>query len=194
MDTLNEDYWTERYQNNATGWDIGYVSTPIKEYIDQLADKDIKILIPGAGNSYEAEYLIKSGFNNVSICDFSIEPLQILKNRVPVIKDSQLIHSNYFNLKGAYDLILEQTFFCALDPSLRVKYAKQTHHLLSNKGKLAGLLFNKIFDKKGPPFGGTNDNYVKLFSPHFNIITLADAYNSIKERAGSESFIIMQKI
>jgi len=41
-------YWTERYDEDRTGWDIGYPSTPIKSYIDQLDDKALKILIPGA--------------------------------------------------------------------------------------------------------------------------------------------------
>ncbi|MCB0465166.1 MAG: SAM-dependent methyltransferase, partial [Aequorivita sp.] len=60
-----ETFWNHKYLSGETGWDIGYVSTPIKEYIDQLSDKNLKILIPGGGNSYEAEYLFESGFNNV---------------------------------------------------------------------------------------------------------------------------------
>ncbi len=47
-----ENYWTNRYKIESTGWDIGYASTPLKEYIDQLSDKTIRILIPGAGNAY----------------------------------------------------------------------------------------------------------------------------------------------
>ena len=46
-----QSYWTKRYQEESTGWDIGYPSTPLKEYIDQLEDKSISILIPGAGNA-----------------------------------------------------------------------------------------------------------------------------------------------
>jgi len=56
------NYWENRYQNQQTGWDIGEISSPLKAYIDQLEDKSIKILIPGAGNAYEAEYLFLNGF------------------------------------------------------------------------------------------------------------------------------------
>ena len=42
---LNKNFWDLRYQNNEIGWDIGYISTPLKKYIDQLTDKNIKILI-----------------------------------------------------------------------------------------------------------------------------------------------------
>ena len=44
------NYWEERYQKQDTGWDIGTISTPLKEYIDQLTDKKCRILLPGAGN------------------------------------------------------------------------------------------------------------------------------------------------
>ena len=35
MENLNSDFWTQRYKEGSTGWDIGYPSTPIKEYIDK---------------------------------------------------------------------------------------------------------------------------------------------------------------
>jgi hypothetical protein len=38
--------------------DLGTVS-PIKAYIDNSSKQNARILIPGCGNSYEAEYLIK---------------------------------------------------------------------------------------------------------------------------------------
>ena len=54
---FTEEYWTNRYQNNDAAWDLGAPSGPLKEYIDQLNNKELHILIPGAGNAYEAEYL-----------------------------------------------------------------------------------------------------------------------------------------
>ena len=76
-----ENYWTNRYKDESTGWDIGYPSIALKEYIDQLTDKSIRILIPGAGNAYEAEYLLELGFKNVFIMDISAIPLQNFANR-----------------------------------------------------------------------------------------------------------------
>lgn len=58
---LDEFYWNTRYQTNDIGWDIGSVSPPIKAYIDQLTNKQLRILIPGCGNTYEAEYLLQQG-------------------------------------------------------------------------------------------------------------------------------------
>lgn len=46
---LSAEYWNQRYLNNASQWDLGAVSPPLKAYFDQLSNKDISILIPGAG-------------------------------------------------------------------------------------------------------------------------------------------------
>ena len=113
---LNKNFWDLRYQNNEIGWDIGYISTPLKKYIDQLTDKNIKILIPGGGNSYEAEYLHNLGFKNVFVVDISPTALTNLKNRVPDFPKNHLINIDFFKLNNSFDLILEQTFFCALTP------------------------------------------------------------------------------
>lgn len=188
---LDEEYWTERYQNEEIGWDIGYPSTPIKQYMDYLSDKSIKILIPGAGNSYEAEYIYNQGFKNLYVCDLSVLPLQNLKNRIPTIPEDHLIHGNFFELEGSYDLIIEQTFFCALDPSLREDYAKKMIQLLSNTGRLVGVMFGINFEKTGPPFGGNIREYQELFSEHFDIHTMETCYNSIPPRADAELFINM---
>lgn len=188
---LDEIFWNDKYISGMTGWDIGYVSTPLKEYIDQLTDKKLKILIPGGGNSYEAEYLFNKGFKNVSVVDISAIPLKNLMKRVSTFPSENLIHKNFFELRGQYDLVLEQTFFCALRPSLREDYAKQLAQLLKPSGKLVGLLFNIPLNDDRPPFGGTMEEYRTLFSKYFKIEKMEPAYNSIPPRAGNEVFISM---
>jgi len=190
---LNKAYWEERYKNETTNWNIGYPSTPLKTYIDQLNDKSIKILIPGAGNSYEAEYLWDNGFRNVFIADFAKQPLANFKHRVPNFPDNQLLYIDFFELNDSFDLILEQTFFCALTPSLRDKYVQQMHKLLKSKGKLVGLLFDFERTESGPPFGGSILEYKSLFKNSFKIKLLENSINSIKERQGKELFFIFER-
>ena len=111
---LSEEFWDDRYKSKEIGWDLGEISTPIKLYIDQLTNKNIKILIPGGGNSYEAEYLHHNGFENVTVVDVSRKALDNIKKRVPTFPLKNLIHSNFFDLQESFDLVLEQTFFCAI--------------------------------------------------------------------------------
>lgn len=186
---LSEDFWDNRYKNNDIGWDIGEISIPIKAYIDQLTNKELKILIPGGGNSYEAEYLHKKGFKNVFIIDISQTALKNLKNRVPTFSDTHLIHKDFFELKMKFDLIIEQTFFCALNPNLRPKYAQKMVELLNINGKLVGLLFNAPLNENHPPFGGNKNEYLNYFQSNFDIQIMDDCYNSVESRKGTELFI-----
>ena len=190
---LNSNYWEERYQNNETGWDTGKITPPLQDYIDQIENKSIHILIPGGGNSYEFEYLISCGFKNTHVLDFAKNPLENIKKRMPLLDDKQLIHSDFFEHSGQYDLIIEQTFFCALEPHLRAQYAEKMKALLKPKGKLVGLLFQFPLTEVGPPFGGSKEEYFTLFENDFYIKRIETAYNSIKPRKGNELFFIFEK-
>ena len=195
-DFLNKDYWSNRYINQQINWDLGQVSPPIKAYIDQISNKNLKILIPGAGNGYEALYLLEQGFTNVTVVDFAEKPLVDLAQKLEThhSQNYHLIQDNFFNLIGQYDLILEQTFYCAIHPSLRENYVKQILSLLKLNGKLVGLLFNKQFTFEGPPFGGTIEEYQSIFQNKYQINRMEKAYNSVKPRIGSELFINFTKV
>lgn len=189
---MNSEYWENRYIKSEIGWDTGKITTPLKVYIDQLTNKDLKILIPGAGNGYEFDYLINKGFKNVFVVDLAPTPLKNIKNRNPNFKNN-IIQSDFFELSETFDLIIEQTFFCALNPNLRAKYAIKTNELLDTNGKIAGLLFDFPLTEEGPPFGGSIEEYKTLFSKAFHLKTLEKAYNSIKPRANKELFFIFDK-
>jgi methyl halide transferase len=193
MEPLNEQYWNNRYANHATGWDLGQVSPPLQAYIDQLADKNLRILIPGCGNTYEAVYLLQQGFANITVLD--IAPLLVaeLQKRFANEPGIEVIAGDFFDHRGEYDLILEQTFFCAIDPALRPVYAQQMHQLLAPGGKLIGVLFATEFAAAGPPFGGTADEYRTYFEPYFELQVLAPCYNSAKPRMGNELFVVLRK-
>lgn len=193
LDLFNKKYWEEKYESGQTGWDIGAISVPLQAYIDQLTDKNIEILIPGAGNSHEAEYLFQKGFKNVTIIDIAKQPLDNFRDRTPGFPEKKLIQQDFFEHYKTYDLIIEQTFFCALNPSFREKYVTKIFDLLNNKGKLVGLFFDFKLTEEGPPFGGSLIEYIQLFNNQFEILTFEKCYNSIKPRDGNELFLIAKR-
>lgn len=193
METIDKNYWEKRWENKQTGWDTGSITTPLKNYFDQLCNKNISILIPGCGNAYEAEYLFEQKFKNTYIIDIAPQALTSFSTRVPHFPALQLICDDFFNHKGQYDLIVEQTFFCALDPAQREAYIQKMHALLKPTGKLIGLLFNIPLNTEHPPFGGNKNEYEKQFSPYFNFKYFDLCYNSIKPRANNELFIVLEK-
>ncbi len=192
-DLLNQEYWDTQYKANTTGWDLGNVSPPIKAYIDTLEDKNTSILIPGCGNSYEAEYLLNQGFTNVTVIDIAPTLVENLCHKFENNPNIAIVLGDFFEHEGKYDLIIEQTFFCALPPTMRQQYVVKMHQILSENGKLAGLLFNRLFEG-GPPFGGSQAEYELLFADKFDFLKMELCTNSMIKRANTELFIELQKI
>ena len=191
--SLDKKYWDDRYLNGESSWDIGYVSPALKAYIDQLPDKHISILIPGCGNAYEAEYLLQQGFTNITLVDISYVAAEAIKEKFSRYGGKlKVIHGDFFKLQEKFQLILEQTFFCAIDPLLRKNYAEKMYDLLRQEGKLVGLFFDRDFED-GPPFSGGKEEYMNLFAPLFDILVMERAYNSIERRQGTELFVILKK-
>ena len=189
---LDQTYWDNQYQANATGWDLGQVSPPIKAYIDNIDNKEAKILIPGCGNTYEAEYLLQQGFTNITVIDIAPTLVESLKQKFANNNNITIILGDFFDHQGKYDFIIEQTFFCALPPTMRQKYVWKMHQLLTDYGKLFGLLFNREFEVS-PPFGGSLNEYEQLFYEAFAFNSISMAGNSIPSRANTELFIEFQK-
>jgi SAM-dependent methyltransferase len=190
---LDQSYWNGRWQKNETGWDMGKASPAITEYMKQYPDKNAAVLIPGCGNAYEAEYLLEKGFTNITLIDIAAKAAEILKAKFAGKPQINVLCEDFFQHTGNYDLIIEQTFFCAILPGRRKEYAVKMASLLNENGKIIGLLFDKTFEKAGPPFGGGPCEYRPIFEPHFTIKTMDECYNSIPPRAKSEVFINLIK-
>lgn len=192
---MEKEFWENRWENGQTGWDIGAVSTPIKEYIDQITDHELNVLVPGCGNAYEAEYLWEQGFKKVKIVEIAKGAIDSFKKRFPDFLADQIFFEDFFKLDSKehqFDLIIEQTFFCAIHPSMRPKYAEKMSELIRPGGKLVGLLFDFPLES-GPPFGGNKEEYLGYFKPYFHIRLLEKARNSIKPRSGREFFMILER-
>jgi SAM-dependent methyltransferase len=189
MIKLDAAYWQQRYEQGQTGWDIGYPSPALVHYFEKLPDRHMRILIPGCGNAHEAAWLFEAGFNNVFLLDIAEYPLRRFKEKHPEFPESNLLQDDFFNYQGQYDLVMEQTFFCALDPDMRPDYVRQLRQLLVPGGRMVGLLFGVEFAEQGPPFGGTEVEYRSIFETLFDILSLESCTESIPPRAGRELFI-----
>lgn len=190
---LDVSYWNTRWEMSETGWDTGFASPSITNYLSQYHNKEAAILIPGCGNAYEAEYLLLNGFTNITLIDIAPKAVELLQAKFENQEGIRILCEDFFLHQGTYDLVIEQTFFCAIDPEKRINYSNKMASLLNPHGKLIGVLFNREFAHQGPPFGGSLPEYNPIFEPDFEIKTMAECYNSIPARMGSEVFINLQK-
>jgi SAM-dependent methyltransferase len=192
---LDETYWNERWEQDDTGWDVGYAAPAICNYVDKhILDKEASILIPGCGNAYEAAYLASAGYTNITIIDIAPILIKNLQQKFKKYPNVNVIHGDFFLHKGQYDFIIEQTFFCALPVDMRSHYVLQCATLLKENGIIFGLLFNKDFVTEGPPFGGHEAEYQSLFQPYFSMQQMAITQDSILPRKGTELFFVMKKL
>ncbi len=189
-ENLDLAFWDDRWQNAETGWDIGTVAPIMRSYIDHISDKSASILIPGSGSAHEAAYLRDQGFQNVHILDISPTACALAEQQFD--GDVVTVHcEDFFGHEGRYDFILEQTFFCALPPSMRSDYAQKMSTLLADDGTLFGLMFDREFEQDGPPFGGSAAEYQEIFEPFFSHIKMNPSTGSIAPRQGTEIFVEM---
>jgi len=193
MEQLDRYYWEYRWQSDNTGWDIGKPSPAIVSYMEQYPHKAARILIAGCGHAHEAAALAALGFTDITVLDIAETATEKIRHKYQHIKEIKVICEDFFTHNAHYDLLLEQTFFCAIPTEKRVDYVQQAANLLAPNGKLVGLLFNRNFDMPGPPFAGGIAEYSALFAPFFTFQTLAPCFNSIPARAGKELFINFNK-
>jgi SAM-dependent methyltransferase len=189
----DRNYWDQRWLTNETGWDMGHAAPPLETYLGQYVNKQAAVLIPGCGNAYEAVCMKDQGFTNITLIDIAPAAVQRLQHKFDGIAGMQIFCEDFFAHEGQYDLIIEQTFFCAIAAERRPEYAAKAAALLRPEGKLVGVLFDTIFKKQGPPFGGSASEYRAVFEPYFTIKTMAPCINSIDPRAGTELFINLIK-
>lgn len=186
---MEQEFWNQRYTDEQTGWNLGAASPPLAAYIHQLNDKSVPILVPGCGFGHEVRLLSELGFQNITALDFVPEALGQLHNLPGV----SCVNGDFFSHSGSYDLILEQTLFCAIDPNRRDDYVEKVYQLLKPGGKLIGVLFDRNFEG-GPPFGGSKAEYLERFGKKFSDLNIENCYNSAKPRAGTEVFISARRI
>jgi SAM-dependent methyltransferase len=189
---LGKDFWNDRYRDDQTGWDLGMVSPPLKFWIDTILDKNLRILIPGAGNAYEVDELIQQGFTSITVIDIAPIVMERLKDRYKNYPQVKLVLGDFFELTASFDVVLEQTFFCAIDPSLRSAYVNKMAEIIVPDGQLLGVLFDRSFEG-GPPFGGSASEYQSLFSPHFDV-KISPCNYSHPAREGSEVLIQAKRL
>ena len=198
IESSKPEYWEKSYKSGEMGWDIGE-PTPVFNSWIQTQKESLSICILGAGNGWDALHFAEKG-HKVTAVDFAESA--VLNMNVAAAKRGlklNILHMDIFNLDeiftNTFDIVLEYTCFCAIDPDQRDVYISLVNHILNPSGKFVGLLFptDKNFDSDGPPFGVDIDTTLNLFSKYFTVIEKEIPSNSIKRRKGREIFVILKK-
>ena len=135
------DFWDKAYIEGNTGWDIG-TKTPIFDHWINSIDKSKNICVLGAGNGWDAINFAQKG-HKVTAVDFAPSAINSMidrseKNSVKM----NIVQLNIFDLPKYYrfffDVVVEYTCFCAIDPIDRQKYIETVSGILKKSGLFVG--------------------------------------------------------
>ncbi|MEQ8768211.1 MAG: methyltransferase domain-containing protein [Planctomycetota bacterium] len=185
--------WNARYLETNTPWDLGK-ATPAFEALlaSDLAPMPGKLLVPGCGRGHDAILFAEHGFEVIGI-DFApaaIDFARELARKRGVAARFEV--ADLFDLPSgdleAFDLVLEYTCFCAIEPDRRDDYARVVSELLVEGGVLLGLFFptGPFGSGEGPPHRVTRDDVEQHFGERFAIERLEPPAVSDPGREGLE--------
>jgi len=189
-DRLTPEFWEGRYQEGTARWDLGQPAPPLVHYFTQPdAPQPGKVVVLGCGRGYDALFLAQQGFEVIGV-DFAPSAIAAATQlAVAADIDAQFIQRDIFELvpefAQQFDYVVEHTCFCALEPALRDRYVTLAHQLLNPQGQYIGLFFTHNHPG-GPPFGIQPATIRELFSPQFQILSLAPTPHSVPARQGEE--------
>jgi methyl halide transferase len=191
-----QEDWQRHYDENDLGWDLGQVAPPFVRLWQEGKLPLGKVLIPGCGRGHEVLFLAENGFEVTGV-DYSAGAVTYLKNALKERNlKGQILHQDFFSLdnshESVYDLVIEQTFFCAIAPRQRQDYVQNVSRILKQGGTLAGLFYHT--DKEGgPPYNTTREDIETHFSYHFDIEKLEKESQSAEQRKDKEWRAILKK-
>lgn len=194
------DGWEARYVSADTPWDLG---SPHPELSHRLQDgrlapprEGATALVPGAGWGHDAIALARRGWNVTAVdvvtsLQASVAPqLERLGGRFLAGDALRL------DVGEPFDLIWDHTFFCAIQPTDRLKWGARAAELVKPGGQYAALVFpvGKPEEEGGPPFGMDCDALLAALGPFFRSRESEPVARSLKRRTWREFWLRAEKI
>ncbi len=188
-DRLRRSFWDGKYAGGHTPWDLGQVSDAVRRLAQDRFPPGGRVFIPGCGRGYEALFLARQGYK-VTAVDIAEAPLHDLRSaarghNLPL----DLVHEDVFSwarkTKERFDVILEQTFLCAIEPVLHADYEAMARRLLKPDGCLMGV-FMEVQSDDGPPFNCPPDLVKGIFPKRSWRLDWLDAIPLNPRRPGPE--------
>lgn len=200
--TAAAGFWEARYRARDTGWDIAQAAPPIVEWFSGpgAPPPGQRVLVPGAGRGHDALFLAQRG-DRVLAVDFAAPALAALRRRRRALglapDRCRTLRADVLKLgkrfAGQFDLLVEYTCYCAIDPGDRDAYAAMAAQVLRPGGLLVGLFFPFRTGTPGPPFPVSGPEIRERFAADFEVETWITPTSSIERRQGEERLVVFRR-
>lgn len=177
-------FWEYLYRDEEAAWDLGRATPPLVSHFNKHSPNGLRALVVGCGRGHDARMLAELGAK-VTAIDLSTKGIAAARG-LDVAGTVDFRVADLFKLSGeTYDLVVEHTCFCAIDPGRRDEYVDRMADALVPGGALVGLFFAHG-RPGGPPFTTDAEELRRRFGRRFAIRSLAQAEDSVLMRAGQE--------
>lgn len=195
-------FWELRYEARDTGWDLGAPAPPLVAWFEggRAPSPPARVLVPGCGKGNDALYLAQRGYSVVAV-DFATQAVETLRRRrrnlwIPAERCRALradVLRLPVKLSSAFDLLVEHTCYCAIDPAERDAYVRMAAQVLVPGGTFVGLFYPFRAGTPGPPFPVGEEEIQNRFAGAFEIETFEVPVNSVERRRGEERLVVMRR-
>lgn len=187
-------FWDALFAADAGGWELGRAAPPLVRWFSEHVPKDMRALVPGCGRGHEARLLAGLG---ATVTAIDLAPTAIAHARAMTPPGLALTFAvadlfSYIGQPPAFDLVVEHTCFCAIDPARRDDYVAAVADALHPGGALVGL-FYAHGRPGGPPFTTDRAEVERRFASRFAICELEVAPDSTLIRHRQELFAVMRR-
>lgn len=190
-DVKASTYWDQRYINAEDGWELNEAAPAFKDMVPRLKLQKSRVLVLGCGSGNDAALFAEDG-HIVTAVDFSQEALDRAQKKYAHYENIKWIKADAFSLPkeflNAFDILVEHTLYCAIDPSKRQDLVQAWRKCLVDKGFLLGIFY--VMDQKNPPpYGGLEWEIRERLKKDFHFVFWGRLKNSIPRRLGQELLV-----
>jgi SAM-dependent methyltransferase len=195
-DVSDPKFWDAAYDEKRDGWELGDVAPPIARALREMRGPG-RAIVFGCGRGHEVRAAARAGFDVVGV-DFAAQPIEDAARMTPadLAKHVTWRRADIFAQgdEGTFDLLVEHTSYCAIDPKRRDEWIRVARKVLKPGGTLLGLFY--AHDRPGgPPYATTReDARAALERNGFRIERAETPEDSIERRRGNEFLVIAKAV
>lgn len=155
------DFWQQRFERRETPWDRGGPGPQIAAWLAAgVLAPGQRVLVPGCGSGHDVLALAQAGCE-VTALDFATAALALTRNRLGAAgQAATMVQADALQWQPgeAFDVVYEQTCWCAMHPDLWAAYASQLQRWLRPGGRLLLLAMQcrregvEVGRIEGPPY------------------------------------------
>lgn len=195
-------FWERCYEEHRDGWELGQPAPPLVRALRPgkggapWVETAGRALVLGCGRGHEARLLVEVGFREVVAVDFAPRAISEARRFTPpsLAPHIEWRCEDLFTVPArdpaSFDLVVEHTSFCAIDPARRAEWLAVVRRVLRPGASLLAL-FYAHGRPGGPPFGTTREEVERLArEAHLVVEKVEVPADSVSHRRDAELLML----